>query len=184
MTANFHRQRDKGLEIAINPNDLRIRSRCQILENRTASEVEATFQTQPSNTRLLTNRVIHHNQSWSLEFTWRVYGAFARLLSCGYWKCKVYFELMGGGETNYSPEVVVQDLGRSGQTYRSRIEIQPRSLKPGVYRVVCCLQYCFEDNSPGPIAGFNDKGLVKIYESPMAYEPYPSENGLADVEVG
>ena len=90
---------------------------------------------------------------------------------------------MGGGEVHYSPESVVQDLGKDGHTYKTRIEIDQHSLKHGIYRIVCCTQYYIKKGVPGPIVGFHDLGLVKIYEDKNKKENN-SFSDLALVENG
>ncbi|MCG8329422.1 MAG: hypothetical protein MI974_17130 [Chitinophagales bacterium] len=166
-----------GIEIAISPSDLKIEASCQIFEKQSTAGSEEVPQIIPPQSHSLTNRMIQSDQNWCVHFNWKVYGPLACLLDCGYWKTKVYFELMGGGETHFSPEETIQDVGQSGHLYQSAVQIAPYSLKPGVYRVVCCLQYCFANGKPGPIAGFNDKGLIKIYEDQCAYKEAPNSNG-------
>ena len=155
---------ESGLEIAINPSDLLIVGDCRILEKPSTAGFDEVPEIHPPNSYSLTNRMIQDDQNWSVEFIWKVYGPLACLLENGYWKCQLFFELMGGGETHFNPEAVVQDQGISNHKYNCQIEIPRGSLKPGVYRVVCCLQYYFKNGNPGPINGFDNKGLIKIYK--------------------
>ncbi len=174
---------DRGLEIAINPDDLRVIGKCRIFEQQSTSGFEEVPEIEYPSTFAPTNKMIQYDQSWFVEFKWRVFGPLACLLDCGYWKTQVLFEWMGGGETNFKPEVITQDLGRPGQEYTARLQINPRSLRPGVYRVICCLQYCFQNGKPGPIAGFEDKGLIKIYEDKRVVGSYTTGNGFVESET-
>ena len=55
-------------------------------------------------------------------------------------------------------------------------------LKPGIYQVLCCMQYCLRDGRPGPIVGFEEKGFIKIYEDKRPQSVYPATNGLSGQE--
>ena len=164
MSAKHSHKEDGAWEVAINPNDLRINGSSRIFERDSTTGAEEVPHLQSPNSQVNTNRLIQFDQAWAVQFNWTVSGSLACLLDCGYWNCSVIFEYMGGGETSFKPEAITQDLGTPGQLYNSTIEIKPKSLKPGVYRVICCVQYCYEDGNPGPICGFDDKGLIKIYE--------------------
>ncbi len=174
-----------GIEIAINPNDLRVSGSARILEGQSNAGFEEVPYIPFPARHGSTNKMVQSDQAWAVEVNWAVNGLFACLLDCGYWNCKLYFEQMGGGETNYSPETMTQDLGRPGQQYKGLINIPPYSLKTGVYRVIVCLQYYFENGTPGPISGFEDVGLVKIFEEKrVAPSPQPVPNGFDSVTNG
>ena len=164
METKFQHKSQGGWEVAVHPNDLTISSQCELLEKDSTTGAEEVPYLQRPNLQVKTNRLIQYDQFWTVGFSWIVNGPLACLLEGGYWKCEVLFEHMGGGESYYQPEVIVDDLGRSGYQYNSEIEVKPKSLRPGVYRVICCLQYCLKNGSPGPFCGFEDKGLIKIYE--------------------
>ena len=184
MKANYHSQRrDHGLEIAMSPNDLRIKGTCKIIEKNSTSGFEEVPEMQYPAIYTNTNRMIQYDQFWDIIFNWRVDGLFACLLDCGYWKCNVLFEQMGGGETRFNPEAITQDLGRPGHEYRTQVEIPPHSLRPGVYRVICCLQYYFKNGNPGPIAGFHDLGLVKVFHDKKEYQKVTVNNGITQPET-
>lgn len=167
----------KGLEIAISPRDLRVKAKCHILEKQSTSGFSEVPVIEYPDTFAVTNGMIQYDQPWCVEFKWGVYGPLACLLKGGYWKCEILFEQMGGGETRLTLDSSTLDLGVPGQEYESLINVQARSLRPGVYRVVCCLQYCFENGKPGPIAGFEDKGLIKIFEDKRIYANTSASNG-------
>ena len=164
MSAKHNYKGGGAWEVAINPNDLRITGSCQIFERDSTSGFEEVPYIQSPNAQVRTNRIIQTDQEVAVRFNWQIFGSLACLLDCGYWYCSVLFELMGGGETSFKPDAITQDVGKPGHLYDSTILIKPNSLKPGVYRVICCVQYCFEDGSPGPICGFDDKGLIKVYQ--------------------
>ncbi len=161
-----------GFEVAISRKDLRIKGKCKIGEGRsTAGHREFPPVKRPKN-HVNTNGLIQQDQHWFVAFKWKVSGPLACLLDCGYWKNSVIFEQMGGSETHYSPEKITQDLGKPGHTYHAKIDIKPGALKPGVYRVICCTQFYLGKGKPGPIAGFHDLGLIKIYQDKKAaYKP-------------
>jgi len=184
MKTNYrHQRRDQGLEIAMTPNDLRICGNFKIVEKNSTSGFEEVPQIRYPLIQENTNRMIQFDQYWGVIFNWRVDGLFARLLDCGLWKCKVLFEQMGGGETSFNPEAITQDQGCPGYEYKAEIEIPPHSLKPGVYRVICCLQYCFENKQPGPIAGFHDLGLVKVFHDDKGTHSISAGNGVTQPET-
>lgn len=170
-----------GFEIAINPDDLKVKAKCRIFEQQSTAGFEEVPEIEYPDTYASTNNMIQYDQHWFVEFKWRVFGPLACLLDCGQWKSKVIFEYMGGGETNFSPETTTQDLGIPGQTYTARIPIQPRALRPGVYRVICCLQWYFDNGKPGPIAGFHDEGMIKIYEDKRV-RAHGATNGVTAAE--
>ncbi len=157
--------RDRGLEAAINPNDLRIKGSCKIYEQASTGGFDEVPSIEYPDTFAATNKMIQTDQSWFVEFKWKVFGPLACLLDGGKWKTKVILEWMGGSETNLSPEATVQDVGYPGHEYVTRLQVQPYALQPGVYRVTCCLQYYLQNGSPGPIAAFHDQGLIKIYQN-------------------
>ena len=171
-----------GFEIAISRKDLRIKGKCRIYEKRSTAGFKESPRIKYPKNYAKTNGLIQYDQPWLVAFKWKVSGPLACLLDCGYWKNQVIFELMGGGETHFKPEVVTQDIGQPGHVYRAAIHIKAGALKPGVYRVICCTQFCLKDGSPGPIAGFKDKGLIKIYkDKKVVYRP---QADLAVVENG
>lgn len=172
--------KDKGIEIALSPHDLSIEAYCQIYEKKSTTGFREKPLITPPQTNALTNRMIQFDQPWCVEFFWKINGPLACLLDCGYWKCHLLFEKIGGGEVNYQPEVMVQDLGIPGQEYTAVVNIPPHTLPKGVYHVICCLQFCFKDGQPGPIAGFEDKGLIKIYVDKQVPKPVVAENGSAN----
>lgn len=177
----FNHKKDAGLELAISSEDLRAKAFCKILEKHSTAGFEEVPQIVAPRESVKTNRMIQYDQHWSVKFWLWVAGPLACLLDCGYWQFKVVFELMGEGETSFSPETIVQDIGKPGHKYQSEVNIAPGSLRPGVYRVICCLQYYFKDGRPGPIAGFEDKGLVKIFEDKRTFATPPPSNGLVSV---
>lgn len=169
-----HYPASRGFEIAISPDDLAIKGHCHILEKQSTSGFQEYPQIEYPDHYVKSNQIIQTDQFWCLEFKWTVFGPLACLLDSGYWKANAFFEFIGGGETSFSPEAIVNDRGVPGQHYESRLEIRPGELEPGTYRVVCCLQYHFKNGRPGPIVGFDDKGIVKIYEDKGApHRPYP-----------
>lgn len=62
------------------------------------------------------------------------------------------------------------------------VNVKPGALRPGVYRVICCTQFYLKDNCPGPIVGFHDLGLLKIYKDKK--EVYRPQADLAIAENG
>ena len=173
---------DRGIEIALGANDLSIRAKSRILEGRSTTGFPEKPGILPTQRATITNRMVQVDQAWLVEMSWQVFGPLACLLSCGFWECKLIFEQMGAGETSFSPRATVQDIGQAGHTYQTAINIAPGSLKPGVYKVICCLQFHFENGTPGPIAGFEDKGFINVFEDKRVYTPYaaaaPVTNGV------
>ena len=174
--------RNGGWEIAVNSKNLSINGFARILERPSTNFLEEVPDIEYPEQFAETNNLIQYDQPWSIEFNWVVKGSLACLLECGYWQCKVLFENIGGNETFYSPETTVQDLGIPGHQYRALITIPARKMKPGVYKVVCCTQYCLKSGSPGPIAGFEEFGLIKIFEDHRAKPTYPISNGQSQEE--
>ncbi len=158
-----HRSQDSGFEIAISNRDLFVRAHCHILEKRSTDHFEEVPDIPWPRQYGPTNQVIQDDQSFAIMFNWTVYGPLACLLDCGYWKCTVMFEQMGGHETHFEPYEIVPDRGIDGHRYTGMVEVRHHSLRPGVYRVITCLQWCFKNGNPGPITGFHDKGMLKIY---------------------
>lgn len=174
-------QGEKGFEAATDPNDLFVKGSCWILEGQSTAGFEEEPNIPPTATYGSSNKMIQLDQSFALSFKWTVYGKLACLLDCGYWKCQVFFEQMGGGETAFNPEENVQDVGHPGHSYEALVKVQPGALQPGVYRVICCLQYHLKDGSPGPIAAFEDRGLIKIYQDKVERHHHQAatvENGV------
>ena len=172
-----------GFEIAINPQDIKINGYCRVLEKQSTSGFQEVSQVEDPDGFVASNCIIQYDQHWCVEFIWKVSGPLACLLECGQWKPKLYFEAIGGHETHFSPEAVVEDLGISGHEYKVRIPIKPYTLKPYPYKLVCCLQYCFKNGSPGPIVGFEDKGIIKIFEDKRAKKYHTAGNTTSVVEA-
>ena len=110
------------------------------------------------------NGILRCDQEWRVDFNWRVSGPLTRLLECGFWKSIVYFESMGGNETDFRLEETTEDEGEPDREYRREINVKPFSLKPGAYRLVASLQYHFENGAAGPIVGFEDVGIINMYD--------------------
>lgn len=174
------RQGTGTMEIVLNPNDLRVPVKYRIYEQDSTAGFEEVPEVNKPNSRTVTNGMIPVDQPWGIQLRWRTLGIFACFLAGGYWKAKLIFEQMGGGETNFSPETTIPDLGNSGKVYTTDLHIRPGDLHPGVYRVVICLQYCFNSGNPGPIAGFFDASMIKVYQDyKVEPEVAPAANGLA-----
>ena len=181
MNTNVQTRQGTGaVEIALNPNDLRVPVKYRIYEKDSTAGFEEVPEVNDPNGRTVTNGMIQADQPWGVQLRWATRGIFACFLAGGFWKAKLIFELMGGGETNYSSETSTPDLGSSQKVYSTDLQVRPGELRPGVYRVVICLQYCFGSGSPGPIAGFFDAGMIKIYQDHKSErEVAPAANGLA-----
>ncbi len=181
MNTNVQASQGTGaMEIALSPNDLRVPVKWRLYEQGSTAGFEEIPTVNSPNGRTVTNSMIQADQPWGVQLRWRTLGLFACFLHGGLWKAKLIFEKMGGGETSFNVETSTPDEGNSGLVYKTDLQVRPGQLQPGVYRVVICLQYCFGSGSPGPIAGFFDGGMIKVYNDHKAErEVAPAVNGLA-----
>lgn len=176
-------QKDSGLEITIRPNDLKVICESLILEGKsTAGADEVPYISYPYS-HGPSNNMIQYDQHWAVRFNWTVLGRFACLLNCGKWKCEIVFEQMGERETGFKPVVFTPDEGQPGHRYQALIEIPPCTLKPGLYQIIACFEYCLEDGRTGFISGFEDKGLIKIFEDKRTIKPNSPKNERATAAV-
>lgn len=167
-------------EIAISEDDLAIRGNFTILEGKSTTGFSEVPNVVPQDIYTKSNSLIQHDQAWCVEANWKVTGPLACLLDCGYWKCEVHFEAIGGGETQLKPQKTISNQGAPGYRYTEKIQIPAYALKPGMYRVVSCLQYYTNKDIPGPIVGFKDLGLIKIYvDKTVKPTPVPTDLELA-----
>ena len=181
MNANVQARRGTGrIEIALNPNDLLVPVIWRIFEQDSTAGFEEVPEVNNPNGRTVTNGMIQADQPWGVQLRWRTQGIFACFLAGGLWKAQLMFEKMGVGETNFTVETTTPDLGSAATVYNTDLQIRPGQLAPGVYRVVICLQYYFNTGNPGPIAGYIDGGMIKVYQDHKTERAVaPTANGLA-----
>lgn len=170
-------------EIAISSDDLRMKSYWIIRERQSTAGFEEVSQVRAPNGSVASNRIHQHDQSFYFENNLEVSGPLTCLLQGGYWKINVYLEPIGGGETPDIPAVMIQYLGKSNHRYQTQITIKPYSLKPGIYRVVGCVQYYLKKDQPGPIVGFQDLDLMKIYEDKNNDRPSPQLDDITTLST-
>jgi len=147
-------------EFALPPNGLAINATCQIIEQAST----AGFPAVPNTTPAPTNRFIQTDQDWLIRFEWTETGLFVPFLGGGDWLCEVYFEEMGSGETNFNPSEVVPDPGIPCNPLSVDVQVNTDDLDPGLYRVICSMQWRFNNGTNGPIVLFGDHGIIKIYQ--------------------
>jgi len=148
------------LEFALSPSSLHIKAVCKIFELPSTSG----FDEVPSITPAETNKLIQADQNAFVRFKWVESGIFVNFLGGGKWKCEVIFEEMGSGETAFNPSALVNDPGKPGNKFQVDVQIPKGSLDPGLYRVICCMQWQFANGQNGPIVLFDDLGIIKVYK--------------------
>lgn len=153
-----------AFELAISPDHLRVYGYSRIFEGQSTDDFNEIPDIPANVKKGRTNYIIQDDQSFCVQFNWRILGIFANFLGGGSWKCDVLFEQMGGGETFLNPSGTAKDLGKPGQSYRVDVNVAPQQLKPGVYRVVTRIQYYFANGQPGPLVSFEDEGIIQIYK--------------------
>lgn len=114
---------------------------------------------------------IKASQKWGIDTEWQLCGYLATLLP-GNWKLELLLEKMGPGAEIIGPPggmfVAIAD-GTPCPTapdcicWAKKVEVLPGQVAPGTYHVVLSLTWKPSAGTEGPIVGFSDMGLVRIY---------------------
>lgn len=112
---------------------------------------------------------ISASQTWGVDTEWKLGGFLAPLLP-GDWKLELLMERMGPGSETIAPppsgvSVHLAD-GASvpgGVSWAKKVEVGPGQVNRGTYHTILQLTWEPTAGSPGPIVGFADMGLVRVY---------------------
>lgn len=112
--------------------------------------------------------VISAGQAWGVDVEWELCGYLAPWLP-GAWKLELLLERMGEGpEPTMPPGGVSVPLadgipGGGCLKWSKKVEVGAGSAAPGTYHVVMQLTWEPAPGTAGPIVGFADIELVRIY---------------------
>lgn len=156
------------IEIALSPSSLTVTGNVDIHERASTSGADGIGvggNVIPAGAQRLSNHSIQTDQPFFVHFNWTTTGSFARFLGGGQWRCNVYFEKMGSGETAASLDLTGMEasVGVSGTTYNKNLQVAAGAIPVGIYRVVAALQWMDASNKPGPISYFDEVGMIRIY---------------------
>ena len=107
--------------------------------------------------------IIQTDQALRIHFVWRQNAPIARIID-GVWKYRVYFEKMGAGEVPSDfPSSSTPFIQAVNASYSQVITVPANTLKPGVYKLVATLMLCGKGGAPTPIAGYDELGILEVY---------------------
>lgn len=111
--------------------------------------------------------LFHQGQTMYLEFNWKQSGINhdpSNKPPYTSWALRVFFELMGPGETTFAPSIPSQAyVAGDPHTYDpARFSIGTGSLAPGIYRVTAALLLMI-GTTPYPFAGFTEGPMIQIF---------------------
>ena len=121
--------------------------------------------------------VIRTDQNWQVQIDWSLEGSLlgTPLFNfIGEWVVRVYLESMGPSKEYELPiggsgaRVSVATFKADGATkrdYSTTIQIAPKAVDPGIYKMVVAVTYELSAGKPGPIAGFHEGEMLQLYEA-------------------
>lgn len=111
------------------------------------------------------NRMIQADQPFQILFHWNQGGSGVWAIGAGIWRFEIFLELMGPGEAPVPKGyfTTTQAGNSSPGFYAQKIDVPANTVVPGVYRVVCSMQLVV-GGVPKALAGFDDLGLIRIYD--------------------
>jgi hypothetical protein len=110
------------------------------------------------------SNIVRTSESWFVKFDWTTIGPLNYIM-CGNWHLKVLLEEMGVGEFDLQDKEAVVHFVSAPHTYTQTLTFPPHSVRAGLYRVTVIITMTGPGGAPGPIAGFEDLGLVQFYDS-------------------
>lgn len=108
--------------------------------------------------------IVRTSESWFVKFDWTTTGPLNYIM-CGKWHLKVLLEEMGVGEYDLKNKEAEVSLESKPNSYTETLTFPPHSVPPGLFRVTVIITMNGPGGAPGPIAGFEDLGLVQFYDS-------------------
>jgi hypothetical protein len=121
--------------------------------------------------------VIRTDQNWQIQIDWNLQGSLLGtpfFTFNGEWVVRVYLESMGpsneyeipiGGSGAHVSVATFTPDGLSKRDYTTTIQIAPKAVDPGIYKMVIAVTYESSPGVPGPIAGFHEGGMLQLYEA-------------------
>jgi len=106
--------------------------------------------------------IIRTSEGWQVAVNWTTTGPLNNLM-CGQWKISVLLEQMGGGEFVLGGGNVTEPFVSAPHVYNKTISFAAGSVPPGLYRASVIITMAGPLNVPGPVAGFEDLGMVQFY---------------------
>jgi hypothetical protein len=121
-----------------------------------------------------TSTNIRTDQDWQVVVAWYLQGTLLNWPAFtfeGEWVVSGRLESMGTGTEHNLPEVRVSVDNYSSpnperRDYTATISVPhagPNAPQADVYKVVAVITYKYPNGNPGPIAGFDEAGMLQIY---------------------
>ena len=108
------------------------------------------------------NNLLQADQDLIVRVIWNSIPPDAGFLLGGTWRLEVVAEQVGGGVATQSIPPVVPVVGA---LQRDLIFPTP-TLAVGYHRIIMSMQWFDFAGNPGPLAGFVDLGVIKVYQEP------------------
>jgi len=120
--------------------------------------------------------IIRTDQNWQIEVNWTMEGSFldkAFFFINGEWIVRIYLEPMGtkaeyelpkgGNGTRVKANSFTLD-GLTKRNYTATIKVVPKTVDPGIYKMIVAVTAETSSGVPGPFAGFIEGVTLQLYE--------------------
>jgi hypothetical protein len=106
--------------------------------------------------------IIRTTEGWQVDVKWTTTGWLNNIM-CGQWKISVLLEKMGGGEFNLAGGNVNVPFVSAPHAYSTTISFGAGSVPAGLYRASVVITMEGPLGTPGPVAGYEDLGMLQFY---------------------
>ncbi len=108
--------------------------------------------------------IVRTSEGWQVQVDWHAHGPLTYLMA-GTWNITVYLEQMGGGEFSLGGNSSTEPFVSAPNAYSKTMLFGAGSVPAGVYHASVVVTMVGPTNIPGPIAGYEDLGLIQFYDS-------------------
>lgn len=109
-------------------------------------------------------KIVRTTEDWQVDVNWNTSGPLNNIMA-GKWKLAVLLEKMGHGEFALANNEAEEAFVSAPHAYSKTFNFAAGSVPPGLYRVLVTVTMVGPANAPGPIAGYEDLGMVQFYDS-------------------
>ena len=131
------------------------------------AQLNGTIQAQIIDSGGTPNDVINENDKWSVELDWQLTGTLVPLIA-GTWNVRLSIDQIGG-PNDFSFPLAGPDnvpVTPANGVYKHTIDVPGGTLKGAVggnnYTVIASLGYTTPANTPGPMGGYVNCGVVSV----------------------
>ena len=145
--------------------NVNVNAHCHLREFDSPTNAPEVPTAPPPPGTIWSNKMIQKDQAFQILFHWTQNGPGVFAIGAGDWLLEVFLEKMGPGEAPVPKgyfKVSIPGVGNPG-FYAKEINVPAGTVDPGIYRVVCSMQLVV-GNVPKALAGFDDLGLIRVYD--------------------